>query len=49
LECDLLKTLLKEGEKEMGGAAKNKETQGNMKKRALTLTETGCGTSLVAL
>jgi len=27
----------------MGGAVKNKETQGNMKKQALTRTETGCG------
>jgi len=29
--------------KEMGGAVKNKETQGNMTKQALTRTETGCG------
>ena len=27
----------------MGGAVKNKEIQGNMKKEAFTRTETGCG------
>lgn len=33
----------REKKKEMGGAVKNKETQGNMTKQAITRTEKGCG------